>query len=101
MTSSNPARSASGVDLTASPSRASYVAFVLGLLSVPGSILTWGSGLPGEGFVWGLPVALAAVVVGVVALRGRATARWAAVAGLLLGGAMVLMIGLWTALGAG
>ena len=79
--------------------RTSYIALVLGVLSVPGSILTWDSGLPGEGFVWGLPVAVAAVYVGVVALRGRATARWAAVTGLVLGGAMALMIVLWTAFG--
>ena len=102
----------SGVDLAAQQSaqqsaRPSYVALVLGALSVPGSILTWDSGLPGEGFVWGLPLAVAAVVAGIVALRGRATsrkkaqktARWAATTGLVLGGAMALMIVLWTAFG--
>ena len=40
-----------------------------------------------------------AVYFGVVALRGRATVRWAAVTGLVLGGAMALMIVLWTAFG--
>jgi len=69
------------------------------VLSVPGSILTWDTGLPGEGFVWGLPVAVAAVAVGLVALRGRAPGRSAAVVGLLLGGAMALMIAGWTLLG--
>jgi hypothetical protein len=88
-----------GVDIAAQPARTSYVALILGVLSVPGSILTWDSGLPGEGWVWGLPLAVAAVIAGVVALRGRATARWAAVTGLVLGGAMVLMIVLWTVLG--
>ena len=93
-----PAR-ASGVDVAArAPSRLSYVALVLGILSVPGSILTWDSGLPGEGFVWGLPVAVVAVVVGIVALRRRAPGRGAALTGLLLGGAMTTMIVLWTLL---
>ena len=67
---------------------------------MPGSILTWDSGLPGEGFVWGLPVAVAAVAVGIAALRGRAAPPWAAYVGVVLGSAMTLMIVLWTALGA-
>ena len=53
--------SSAGVDVAATSSRLPYVALVLGLLSVPGSILTWDSGLPGQGFVWGLPVAVAVV----------------------------------------
>jgi hypothetical protein len=89
-----------GVDVAASTSKLPYVALVLGILSVPGSILTWDSGLPGEGFVWGLPVAVAAVAVGIAALRGRAAARWAAYVGLALGAAMALMIVVWTVLDA-
>ena len=90
-----------GVDLAGrtSSTTTSYAALALGVLSVPGSILTWDSGLPGEGFVWGLPLAVLAVYLGVVALRGRATARWAAVTGLVLGASMALMIVLWTAFG--
>ncbi|MEO6511975.1 MAG: hypothetical protein ABIO16_13335 [Nocardioides sp.] len=94
--------SARGVDLAAQSSqstRPSYIALVLGVLSVPGSILTWGSGLPGQGFVWGLPVAVAAVVAGILAVRRGAGARWAAATGMVLGGAMALMIVLWTAFG--
>jgi hypothetical protein len=91
-----------GVDVTARTTQPStilpYVAFVAGLLSVPGSILTWGTSLPGEGFVWGLPVALLAVVLGVAALRARTPARWAASVGLFLGTAMTLMIVVWTIL---
>ena len=65
---------------------------------MPGSILTWGSGLPGQGFVWGLPLAVAAVAAGIVAVRGcgsplgRRTRSGA-------GGAMALMVVLWTASG--
>ena len=93
MTSTHP-----GVDVAATSSRLPFVALVLGILSVPGSILTWDTSLPGEGFVWGLPLAVAAVVAGYVAARGTATARWAAYVGLLLGGAMTLMVVGWTAL---
>ena len=46
-----------GVDVSAEPTILPYVALVAGILSVPGSILTWDTGLPGEGFAWGLPVA--------------------------------------------
>ncbi len=93
MTSTHP-----GVDVAATTSKLPFVALVLGILSVPGSILTWDTSLPGEGFVWGLPMAVAAVVTGVLALRGSVTSRWAAYAGLALGAAMTLMIVVWTAL---
>ena len=94
MTSTHP-----GVDVAATSSKLPFVALLLGILSVPGSILTWDTSLPGEGFVWGLPLAVAAVVAGYVAVRVSATARWAAYVGLLLGAAMVLMVVGWTALG--
>ena len=100
MTSTQHPRQSAGVDVAASSSRLPYVALILGILSVPGSILTWDSGLPGEGFVWGLPVAVAAVAVGIAALRGHAAPQWAAYVGVVLGAAMTLMIVLWTALGA-
>ena len=100
MTSTQHPRQSAGVDVGASSSRLPYVALILGILSVPGSILTWDSGLPGEGFVWGLPVAVAAVAGGFAALRGRAAPPWAAYTGMVLGAAMTLMIVLWTALGA-
>jgi hypothetical protein len=97
MSSTHHPSSSTGVDVAATTSRLPYVALVLGILSVPGSVLTWDSGLPGEGFVWGLPVAVAAVATGVAAVRSTATARWAAYAGLLLGAAMTLMLIVWTA----
>ncbi len=94
MTSTHPA-----VDVAATTSRLPYVALVLGILSVPGSILTWDSGLPGEGYVWGLPVALLAVVLGATALRNRAGTGWASVTGIVLGAAMLAMVVVWTAVG--
>ena len=57
-----------------STSRASVAALVLGLLSLPGSLLAWDT-LPGGGFVWGLPLAVAAVVVGVGAVERRHRSR--------------------------
>jgi hypothetical protein len=93
-----------GVDVagrTAAPTILPYVALVLGVLSVPGSLLTWDSGLPGEGFAWGLPAALLAVVLGIAAVRSRTAARWAAVTGIVLGGAMAAMVIVWTLASAG
>ena len=87
------------VDVAAAPTRVSIFSLVLGILSVPGSILTWDV-LPGQGFAWGLPPALLAVGLGAYALRAGAPSRWAAITGLVLGGAMVLMIVGWTAAGA-
>ena len=53
-----------------STSRAAGFALALGILSLPGSLLAWDT-LPGGGFVWGLPLAVAAVIVGVKARTRR------------------------------
>ena len=55
------------VDL-APPRDLSVPALVLAVLSVPGSIVTWGW-LPGGGFAWGLPPALLAVALGAAQLK--------------------------------
>jgi hypothetical protein len=82
-------------------SRLSVIALVLGILSLPGSLLAWDT-LPGGGFVWGLPLAVAAVVVGVKSVRSSgASGRGAAITGIVLGGAMIAMMVVWTAVGAG
>jgi hypothetical protein len=70
----------------------STIALVLGVISVPGSIMTWGA-LPGGGFVWGAPIALAAVVLGVLSLS---QGRGKAIAAIVLGGAMLAMMVVWT-----
>ena len=100
MTSTHPTRQ-SGVDIAAERTVLPYLALLAGILSVPGSILTWDSGLPGEGFAWGLPFAVVAIVLGIAAVRSHSHARWAAVTGLVLGGAMVAMILVWSVAGAG
>jgi hypothetical protein len=75
----------------------STLALILGLISVPGSILTWGA-LPGGGFVWGAPIALLAVVLGV---RSLSQGRGKAIAAIVLGGVMLAMMVVWTIAGLG
>jgi hypothetical protein len=87
------ASTASGIDLSARPARP-VLALVLGLLSVPGSTLTWDT-LPGGGFVFGFPFAIAAIVLGVQARRRADTNRGKALAAILVGGAMVAMMTVW------
>ncbi len=81
----------SSTDLPARP----VLALVLALLSIPGSMLAWDV-LPGGGFVFGLPLAVAAVVVGVQARRRSDTGRGIALAAILIGAAMVAMMVVWT-----
>lgn len=70
----------------------STIALVLAILSVPGSLFTWDV-LPGQGFVWGGIPALAAIVLAVPALR---TSRTKAIVSLVLAGAMIAMMVVWT-----
>ncbi len=71
------------------------LALLLALLSVPGSVLTWDV-LPGGGFVFGLPVAIVAVVLGVHARRHSSEGRGMALAAILVGATMLAMMVLWT-----
>jgi hypothetical protein len=70
----------------------STIALVLAVISVPGSILTWGT-LPGGGFVWGAPFAVAAVALGAMSRRSSPGKSMAAI---VIGGAMVAMMVVWT-----
>jgi len=88
------ASTASSIDLSARPARP-VLALVLALLSVPGSMLTWDT-LPGGGFVWGLPLAVAAIVLGVQARQRAETGRGKALAAILIGGTMVAIMTVWT-----
>jgi len=87
------ASTATSIDRSAPPARP-VLALVLGLLSVPGSTLTWDT-LPGGGFVSGLPFAIAAIVLGIQARRRADTDRGKALAAILIGGAMVAMMAVW------
>ena len=88
------ASTARSIDLSARPARP-VLALVLALLSVPGSMLTWDT-LPGGGFVWGLPLAVAAIVLGVQARQRAETGRGKALAAILIGGTMVAIMTVWT-----
>jgi hypothetical protein len=88
------ASTAGSIDLSARPARP-VLALVLALLSVPGSMLTWDT-LPGGGFVWGLPLAVAAIVLGIQARKRTNTGRGNALAATVLGGAMVAIMIAWT-----
>ncbi len=88
---SNPTTTGEPVSLS-NRSDHSTIALVLALISVPGSIVTW-DWLPGGGFVWGLPFAVAAVVLAVPALR---TSRGKALAALVVAGLMIALIVVWT-----
>jgi biotin transporter BioY len=69
-------------------------ALALAVLSVPGSTLAWD--LPGGGFVFGFPPAIAAVVLGALALR-RSESRGMAVAAIVIAGAMLALMLVWMA----
>jgi hypothetical protein len=72
------------------------LALALAILSVPGSTLTWDA-LPGGGFVFGFPPAVAAVVLGIQSLRASDAGRGKAIAAIAIGGAMLAMMVVWTA----
>jgi hypothetical protein len=84
----------SGIDLAGRPARPG-LALILALLSVPGSTATWDT-LPGGGFVWGAPLAIIAIVLGSQALRRSTAGRGKARAAIVIGGAMVAMMVIWT-----
>jgi hypothetical protein len=70
----------------------STIALVLALISVPGSIFTWDV-LPGGGFVWGAPIAIGAVALGI---RSMSASRGKSLAAILIASAMIAMIVVWT-----
>jgi hypothetical protein len=80
---------------TAAPRAYPGLALALALLSVPGSVLTWDT-LPGGGFVWGLPLAVIAITLGVRTRRRAETGRRKALAAIMIAGAMVAMMVVWT-----
>jgi hypothetical protein len=79
-----------GVDLTARPVHPG-LALILALLSIPGSTVAWDS-LPGGGFVFGFPPAIAAIVLGVQALRAGGSGRGKAIAAIVIAGLPVAMM---------
>jgi hypothetical protein len=88
----------SGIDLAQKPSRPG-LALVLALLSVPGSTVAWDL-FDGAGFVIGLPLAIAAVVLGVQARQRSGTGRGKAMAAIVIAGLMIAQMVVWTVVSA-
>jgi tetrahydromethanopterin S-methyltransferase subunit C len=68
-------------------------AFGLALLSMPGSTIAWW--LPGGGFVFGFPPAIAAVVLGVQALRRGEPGRGKALTAIAIASVMLTLMAVW------
>jgi hypothetical protein len=84
----------SRIDLAA-PKTHPGLALALALVSVPGSLLTWDT-LPGGGFVFGAPFAIAAVVLAVQSRRRSQAGSAKALAAIVIAGAMLAMMAVWT-----
>ncbi len=69
------------------------LALLFGILSVPGSTVGWD--LPAGGLWIGLPLAIAAIVLGVRARRAGA-GGWMATVGIVLAALSILQMAVWT-----
>lgn len=85
----------SGIDLANRAARPG-LALILALLSIPGSTIAWDL-FDGAGFVIGLPLAIAAIVLGVQARQRSETRRGMATAAIVIGALMVAQMAVWTA----
>lgn len=78
-------------------SRSAKVALVLALLGIPGCTVAWS--LPAGGFWIGIPLAIAAIVVGVRALADEQQSRAVALTAILLAGIEIVFTATWTVVG--
>jgi hypothetical protein len=86
--------STAGIDLAGKAAHPA-VALVLALLSLPGSIMAWDL-FSGGGFVIGLPLAVAAIVLGVQARQRSDKGRGMATTAIVIAGLMVAQMAIWT-----
>ncbi len=89
--STQPARTP--IDLAPADRPHPTLALVLGLLAVPGSTIAWD--LPFGGLYIGLPLATAAIVLGLRARRGDA-GKGRATAGVVIAGLCIAQMLVWT-----
>jgi hypothetical protein len=94
--------SVSSSPTTLSPQRVtrerSGLALVSGLLGLPGSTIAWD--IPAGGFWIGMPLAVAAVVIGVRCLPNvDRRGRWMAIAAIVLAAVEILFTATWTVAG--
>ena len=71
------------------------MALALALLSVPGSTLAFDL-FDGGGFVIGIPLAVAAIVLGVQARQRSQAGRGTATAAVVIAGLMLAQMAIWT-----
>jgi hypothetical protein len=76
------------VDLAPDPRARPGLALVLAILAVPGSTIAWD--LPAGGLWIGLPLGVAALVLGAQARARLATGRGMAIAAIVIGGLAIL-----------
>jgi hypothetical protein len=86
--------SSPGIDLARKATHPG-LALALALLAVPGSTIAWDL-FDGAGFVIGLPLAIAAIVLGVQARQRSETGRGMATAAIVIAGLMVAQMAVWT-----
>jgi hypothetical protein len=87
--------SRTGIDLARKAARPG-LALILALLAVPGSTIAWDA-FAGAGYVIGLPLAVAAIVLGVQARQRSDTRRGMATAAIVIAGLMIAQMAVWTA----
>jgi hypothetical protein len=78
--------------------RSAGLALLLGVLGVPGVTIAWD--LPAGGFWIGIPLAIAAVVLGLRSLDGSRRARWLAGTAIALGAIEIVFTASWTVISA-
>ena len=88
----------SGIDLAKKATHPG-LALVLALLAIPGSTIAWDL-FDGAGFVIGLPLAIAAVVLGVQARQRSQAGRGTAMAAIVIGGLVIAQMVIWTVVSA-
>jgi hypothetical protein len=83
----------SGIDLAKQAAHPG-LALVLALLAIPGSTIAWDL-FDGAGFVIGLPLAVAAIVLGVQARQRSDQGRGMATAAIVIAGLMIAQMAVW------
>lgn len=89
----SPSQSNPAIDVGPKPANP-VVAFVLAILSVPGSTIAWD--LPAGGLWIGLPLGIAAIVIGLRA-RNEGSKTGLATAAIVIAGLMIVQMAIWTA----
>ena len=81
-----------------SPRHRAGLAMLLAVLGVPGVTIAWD--LPAGGFWIGIPLAIAAVVLGLRARDGSGRTRWLAGTAIALGAIEIAFTAAWTVISA-